>query len=191
MDNCAFLETTNLFLRSLEYEDLGGEYLKGINRQDLDLYTEHAQQPKNRQSLKAYAESKWRSGDVWLGIFLKENGRHIGNIELSEIDHIHRKSKYSILIWTENGHRYGAEASNALISFAFNKLNLNRLELGVNENNSAAFRLYTKLGFMKEGVLREALIRNGVKSNLIAMGLLKMEFISKMDSDELVKSELE
>ena len=190
MDNCAFLETTNVFLRPLEYEDLGGEYLKGINQQDLDVYTEHAQLPKNTQTLRAYAESKWQSGDIWLGIFLKEDGRHIGNIELSEIDYIHRKAKYAILLWAEAGRGYATEASTALISFAFNKLNMNRLELGVNENNSAAIRLYAKLGFVKEGVLREAFIRNGVKGNLIAMGLLKKEFISKVDSADLVESEL-
>ena len=178
MDNCAFLETTNVFLRPLEYEDLGGEYLKGINQQDLDVYTEHAQLPKNTQTLRAYAESKWQSGDIWLGIFLKEDGRHIGNIELSEIDYIHRKAKYAILLWAEAGRGYGTEASTALISFAFNKLNMNRLELGVNENNAAAIRLYTKLGFVEEGILREAFIRDDVKGNLIAMGLLKKEFIS-------------
>ena len=179
MDNSVFLETANVFLRPLEYEDLGGEYLKGINRQDLDLFTEHAQLPKNTQALKAYAESKWKSGDIWLGIFLKKNGRHIGNIELAEIDYIHRKAKYAILVWAETGHGYGTEASKVMLEFAFNKLNLNRIELGVNENNAAAINLYIKLNFIREGVLREAFIRDNKNTNILIMSILRNEFGNK------------
>ena len=179
MHNYIFLNADNVFLRPLEIKDITDEYLRGINNQELDNYTEHAQLPKNIYKLKEYAENKWKSSDIWLGIFLKEDEKHIGNIELSEIDFIHRKARFSIILWAEQKKGYGFQASRALIDFAFRKLNLNRIDLGVNEDNTPAINLYKKLGFQHEGVLREAFLRNDKKKNIIVMGLLKSDFYKK------------
>ncbi len=176
MHNHIFLDGDRIFLRPLETDDIGGNYLEGINSQVLDIYTEHAQFPHNKFNLVEYAESKWKSGDIWLGIFLKPDNKHIGNIELSDIDYIHSKAKFQIILWLEHKNGHAFEAGKLLISFAFGKLNMNRIELGVNENNLPAIKLYKKLGFQQEGVLREAFIRNAEKSNSIAMGLLRNDF---------------
>ncbi len=176
MHNYIFLDTERIFLRPLETEDIGDKYLEGINSQELDIYTEHAQFPQNTCSLMEYAKNKWNSNDVWLGIFLKADKVHIGNIELSDIDFIHRKAKFQIILWAEQKKGHAFEAGKVLIDFAFGKFNLNRIELGVNENNLSAVNLYKKLGFQQEGLLREAFLRNDKKSNIISMGLLKNDF---------------
>lgn len=170
-----FLEGSMVFLRPLENTDLEGAYLRGINNQEFDIFTEHALFPNNSFSVKKYAESKWESNDIWLGIFIKETQKHIGNIELSKIDFVHRKAGFFILIWAEHQKGYGADASRLLIDFAFNKLNLNRIDLGVHEHNIAALKLYEKLGFIEEGIEREAFIRGGEKYNIIRMSMLRKD----------------
>jgi putative acetyltransferase len=49
----------------------------------------------------------------------------------------------------------------ALLDIADNWLNLQRLQLGVLDDNAAAIRLYEQAGFMTEGVKRAEVFRAG------------------------------
>ena len=97
---------------------------------------------------------------------------------MANIDWIHRKAEYSILIGDRSFQRqgYGFESSMLLLEHGFSKLNLNRIWLGVHEHNELAIKLYTRLGFVEEGCLRQSFLRKGVYSNLKIMGLLSEEF---------------
>lgn len=55
----------------------------------------------------------------------------------------------------------GSRLMAAIINLAENWLNLKRLELQVNTDNSSAIRLYEKFGFEKEGTLRKNAFRDG------------------------------
>ena len=50
---------------------------------------------------------------------------------------------------------YGTEATCLMLDFAFESLNLNRVQLGVFVDNEAGIRAYEKAGFTREGVARE------------------------------------
>ena len=54
---------------------------------------------------------------------------------------------------------------------------LNRIELGVLENNLPAIRLYEKNGFVKEGIKRNSNYKNGKYISMIMMSLLKEEYL--------------
>ncbi|MEK7802228.1 MAG: GNAT family protein, partial [Pseudomonadota bacterium] len=58
----------------------------------------------------------------------------------------------------------------------FGACRLHRVELVTLEDNARAIKLYTKLGFVREGARREALFRNGTYKDLISMGLLSSEW---------------
>lgn len=74
------------------------------------------------------------------------------------------------------GQGIGSEAMRLLLDFAFNELNLRRVQLTVFSYNDAAIRLYEKLGFRREGVFREFLMRDGQVYDLLLYALLRREW---------------
>lgn len=177
----SFLVGARVSLCPLSINDLEGGYSEWINSQENDYFTQHAQFPHTRESLVQYFNQKSQSkNDLWLAIKLNENNKHIGNIEIGQIDWVHKRGTYAILLGDpeESGKGYAFEASELIIEHAFNKLNLHRIQLGVHEHNSAAINLYKKIGFKEEGVWREYFLRNGKYYNMIFMSLLLNEFNS-------------
>lgn len=174
-----FIETDRLILSPPSPDDIKGSYRYWINSQVTDEWTQHAVFPKSDLALQEYYKSKSdASNSIWLGIFLKTSGTHIGNIDISGINWINRTGIYNILIGelSEQGKGYGFESSVALLRHVFNRLNLNRIQLGVEVGNKSAIALYKKLGFQEEGILRQNICKNGVLTDSLIMGLLRDEF---------------
>lgn len=59
------------------------------------------------------------------------------------------------------GHGYATEAGRALLQWAFDTLDLNRVQAEADTRNVASARVLEKLGFTLEGTLREDCIVNG------------------------------
>lgn len=171
-----FIEGEKVVLRVPDGDDFRGAYLKGINAQEFDQFTDHALYPKDEAALKAYAQAKKNNKDLWLGIYDKAAKKHVGNIELSNISQVHRKALYAILLWDGHGQGLANEASRLIIQFGFDRLNLQRIELYVHDKNEKAISLYERLGFKKEGTLRQAFQKQGQFYDLHVMGLLKEEY---------------
>ena len=115
--------------------------------------------PVDGQSLLGYAELDgilWSNGTAWLGLGLGERDN-----------------------W---GKGYGAEAAQLVLNFAFNELNLRRVQLTVFSYNERAIALYEKLGFVREGVYREYLQRDGRTYDMILYGLLRREWRTNAES---------
>lgn len=74
------------------------------------------------------------------------------------------------------GKGYGAEALRLLLDFAFDELNLHRVQLTVFAYNQRAIRLYERLGFQHEGTYREFLQRGGQRHHMLLYGLLRHEW---------------
>lgn len=68
------------------------------------------------------------------------------------------------------------EALTALVGFAFETLNLNRLEADIDPRNSASARSLARLGFVQEGFLRERWIVGEEVSDTALFGLLRREW---------------
>jgi len=74
------------------------------------------------------------------------------------------------------GRGYMHEALQALVSHAFGRLDLNRLEADIDPRNVASARSLERLGFVKEGHLRERWIVNGEVSDTWLYGLLRSDW---------------
>lgn len=77
------------------------------------------------------------------------------------------------------GQGYGSEAIKWILEWAFNSAGMHRVGIRVAEYNSAARRLYEKLGFEQEGVTRETLWRDGRWWDDIQLGVLYREWMEK------------
>lgn len=74
------------------------------------------------------------------------------------------------------GSGYMLEALQALVHYAFQTLDLNRLEADIDPRNQASAETLGRLGFQKEGHLRERWIVNGEISDTWLYGLLRREW---------------
>ena len=79
------------------------------------------------------------------------------------------------------GHGYATEAVQALLSWAFATLNLNRVQAETDTRNIASVRVLTKLGFELEGTLRQDCIVNGEVSDSFVFGLLRRDWTPAPD----------
>lgn len=78
------------------------------------------------------------------------------------------------------GHGYATEAAHALLRWAFDTLDLNRVQAEADTRNVASARVLEKLGFVREGTLREDCVVNGEVSDSWVFGLLRREWQSSM-----------
>jgi RimJ/RimL family protein N-acetyltransferase len=108
----------------------------------------------------------------------KDTLNYIGSIDIININWVSRIGTLGIVIADKDFHNkgIGTEAINLLLKYSFERANLNKVELDVNEFNLAGIRCYEKCGFMQEGVIRESVYRDGKYYNTIKMGILKREF---------------
>jgi RimJ/RimL family protein N-acetyltransferase len=111
--------------------------------------------------------------EIQLAICLKEGDRHIGNVQLTDIDWVSRHACAGIFIgearyWSKG---YGQQAMRLLVRHAFNDLGLHRVYLVVLEDNPRAIRAYEKCGFVVEGRLRQHAYKRGQFRDLIFMGI--------------------
>lgn len=71
---------------------------------------------------------------------------------------------------------YCSEALDKMVSFAFNKVKLNRLHASYFDWNEASGRVLENCGFKQEGFFRQAVRKQGEYQNLVHMGLLEAEW---------------
>lgn len=74
------------------------------------------------------------------------------------------------------GQGFATEAAGAVLQWAFDTLDLNRVQAEVDTRNTASSRVLEKLGFVREGMLREDCIVEGEISDSFVYGLLRREW---------------
>ena len=74
------------------------------------------------------------------------------------------------------GKGYATEAASALLGWAFDTLDLNRVQAEADTRNAASARVLEKLGFVHEGTLREDCVVDGDVSDSWVYGLLRREW---------------
>jgi len=107
----------------------------------------------------------------------------VGTAGLYDVDWITRKAEFRILIGAPYCNQgIGTVATRLMLRFGFERLNLNRIWLGVNTANTGAVRAYLKAGFMEEGILAEDLYRDGVYYHSMRMATFWNVYKEKRDS---------
>ena len=117
--------------------------------------------------------------------FIVEDGHHarVGLVELVEIDHLHRRAEFAIMISpAHQGRGYARPATALAIAYAFRVLNLYKLFLLVDVDNAAAIHVYESLGFQREGLLVDEFFSDGRYRSAIRMCLFQHQALGSDDS---------
>jgi RimJ/RimL family protein N-acetyltransferase len=100
----------------------------------------------------------------------------IGWCSLSKWDPVYRSARMGYCLddaaW---GNGLATEAAGAVLQWAFDTLDLNRVQAECDTRNTASSRVLEKLGFVHEGTLREDCIVDGEVSDSWVYGLLRRE----------------
>ncbi|HTR70082.1 MAG TPA: GNAT family protein [Mycobacteriales bacterium] len=114
---------------------------------------------------------------VRLAIDRESDGAFIGWCGLARWNQEHRSASLGYCLddaqW---GHGYATEAAGALLLWAFDALDLNRVQAVTDTRNLASARVLDKLGFVREGTMREDCIVSGEVSDSWVFGLLRREW---------------
>ena len=167
------------YIKSLSIEY--AEYLANwYNDEEVTKYLVRGIFPITKDSIsKAIELSVASDNEFEFIVFDKETDTPIGVVGLHNVNWIARNTECRTFIgnkefWAKG---YGTEITDLMLKYAFNMLNINKVSLGVNEENIAAVKTYQKVGFKKEGVLREYIYRNNKYYNVILMSILKKEYL--------------
>jgi [ribosomal protein S5]-alanine N-acetyltransferase len=76
------------------------------------------------------------------------------------------------------GHGYATEAARAIVKWAFDALDLNRVQAETDTRNVASAHVLEKVGFQREGTLREDCIVNREVSDSWVFGLLRSDWMA-------------
>jgi RimJ/RimL family protein N-acetyltransferase len=166
--------------------------LRGIEREDIPTFVKWFNDPGVRHYLEMYLPMSTAAEEGWFEAQLKddssrifaietEEGVHIGNISLGNLDWKNRNAAIGIVIGEKEywGQGYGTDATIALVDFAFKEMNLHRVYLHTYDFNERAIRCYEKCGFRHEGRAREAHFTDGKYHDYLLMAILREEFVSE------------
>ncbi|HEX8131037.1 MAG TPA: GNAT family N-acetyltransferase [Pyrinomonadaceae bacterium] len=111
------------------------------------------------------------------GIARHTDNHIIGTCTLFHIDTANRRAELGYALGREHwGNGYMQEALRALLNFAFDTLNLHRIEADVDPRNISSTKTLERLGFQREGYLRERWLVGGEIQDALFYGLLRHEW---------------
>lgn len=152
----------DIILRAIEEEDM--ELLREmLNDPVIEHMTIGTNIPVSKRDQSNWFANWHNSNEIRLIIETEEHGS-IGSVGLTEIDWMNKTGLfYSKLATSKNirGKGYGTKATNALIKFAFEELNLHCIYSIIIDYNIASQRVKEKCGFTKDGILRSYTYKNG------------------------------
>lgn len=177
MNKAIKLTSQRLVLRPITLDHASDSYVSWINDPLVNVYLDSSGNC-TIEKLITYLHEIFNNEAYFWAIHIANNNKHIGNIKIDAISERNGIGVYGILMGDRNewGKGYAKEASQIVIDFCFKKLGLRKISLGVIEDNIAAVQLYTKLGFIKEGLLLNHGFYDGKFCNSVQMSIFNPEF---------------
>ena len=132
----------------------------------------------------AYYENFIKTGKCVQFIIVVKNDKFstdIGTVFIKNIDCSNHNGEYGIFIGEEaaRGKGYAKPATELVLKYGFEVLNLHRIYLTVMSDNVPAIKTYESVGFIREGVLREEYMRANGYVDVVMMSMLRREWNAK------------
>jgi [ribosomal protein S5]-alanine N-acetyltransferase len=117
------------------------------------------------------------------GIAERATDRVVGTCTLASLSAEHHRAEVGFALAKEVwGRGYLAEVLPALLLFAFDTLDLHRIEADVDPRNARSIGLLERSGFQREGHLRERYRVGGELQDALIYGLLRPDWAARDES---------
>ena len=139
-----------IYLRKLLIKDANKNYLSWFSDNKSKKFIISSSSVNSIKSIKEYIRNKNNKNNVlFLGIFLKSNDKHIGNIKFEPINIKIKETTLGIMIGDKNYRNkgMGREAIDISMNWLKSNFDISNFKLGVDVKNELAIRLYEKIGF--------------------------------------------
>jgi RimJ/RimL family protein N-acetyltransferase len=150
-----------------------------INDHDVTQLLFTGMRPANIELLTQQWEQDQRSqNEIAFAVCDKETDVFIGTTGLYRIEWVMRNAEFRVFLGNKKfwNRGVGTECTKLMVIYGFDKLNLNKVFLGVNADNGGAVRAYEKARFVREGILRQEQYRNFRYYDVIRMSILRSEY---------------
>lgn len=167
-----------VILRAMEFEDC--DFVRGMfNDPDLEKMVIGWAFPVSK-----YGQEKWFADNFndklnfRFIIETKDGKEKIGIATLTDIDWKNRRATSGIKTINSGKRKkgLGTDTIMAVMRYAFDELQLNRLDACRFDDNLASKGLYTKCGWKEEGVRKEYIYKNGGYKDIVIMGILASDY---------------
>lgn len=168
-----------IYLRPMELTDMDA-YRKMLNDESISANVVGWSFPVSTTEQEAwFNKAVMDSKNKRFTIVMKENNEVVGMLTLSSIDWHNRSATHGIKLLPScpKGQGIGTDAVLTLMKYAFEEVNLNRLDGSWIEYNLPSKKLYEKCGWYEEGTKKEAIYRNGRYHDLKIAGITKREYM--------------
>jgi diamine N-acetyltransferase len=153
-----------ILLRALRAED-SNFMMEYINDAEISSNFKFTRYPFSQEGFRNFIEKSW--SDRTNIHFAIEADEYAGTISLKNINNIDRTGEYAIVVrkkfW---GTGIAKEATEKIIQYGFNTLNLEKIYLNVLTSNTRANKFYQKMGFDFEGSFKRHVFVEGKYEDL-------------------------
>ena len=122
----------------------------------------------------------WNDGQSNFVFAIRHEGQICGLVNLDGLDFPNSHAEIGIAITTslQRGQGFASEALELLLDFAYGELSLQRIWCRIISGNDPSIRLFTRAGFVQEGILRRHVRRSGEFRDMLVYGLLRDEYLA-------------
>ena len=171
--------------------------LRAIEREDLELMREMLNDPEIESldvgwafPVSKYQQEQWYEKSIndknnFRFIIETEMDGAIGIATLINIDWKNRRAEHGIKLANREKRTkgIGMDVVMAIMKYAFDELQLNRLDGSWFDDNTASKKLYQKCGWKVEGRIRSCVYKNGKYKDLDVVGILRDEYYELVNNN--------
>ena len=173
----SILEGEKVRLRPMEERDLP-RFVEWLADRDVTRWLAAMGQPPTLEDEREWYERRREDPESVMWSIETLDGQLAGTVELRLTPRA-KRAEMGIAIqdkalWSQG---LGTDSVRLVLTYAFEDLRLNRVELTTDEENTRAVRCYEKCGFVREGLLRQHRLIDGRFGNTLLMALLREEWL--------------
>lgn len=171
-------------IRAICFDDLD-ILLKAINSEELEKYELRTNFPISYDDQKHWYEQQ-RNDSSGKKLVITYENKVIGYTNILNIDWVNRSAWTGIKIFSEEyrGMGLATDSVMAIMKYAFDSLNLMRLEGLIFEYNNQSKKLYIdRCGWKVEGIKRKCVYKNGEYYNAEYVSILRTEYYELIEKN--------
>jgi RimJ/RimL family protein N-acetyltransferase len=172
-------DTAGVRLRPLSLEDVDRMMTWVNDPAIVGNFATFSGKPITRDEEVAYVQKMLASKEDRVWAFERaSDGAYLGNVGLHQIHWRSRVGRLACIVAAraEMGRGYGSAAIRAALDRGFGELGLHKVWLMVFRTNTRSRGIYSRIGFIEEGVLREEYFHEDGWHDMVRMSLLAHEW---------------